>query len=88
MTWTWLNNFIDKTGTTVSLECIPGMLQKVPAMIRIKTHIMYMMSVEEVRLLKQNDSVKLVHGEYDLYCTSIQNMQKVTPDDYKYDRYE
>tara|TARA_R110001583_G_scaffold11926_6_gene53244 strand:+ start:265 stop:708 length:444 start_codon:yes stop_codon:yes gene_type:complete len=88
LTWTWLNNFIDKTGTTVSLECIPGMLQKVPAMIRIKTHIMYMMSVEEVRLLKQNDSVKLVHGEYDLYCTSIQNMQKVTPDDYKYDRYE
>ena len=88
LNWDWLNAFIDRTGTTISLECEPGMLKHVPPMIRIKTHIMYMMNEEEVGLLKQNDSVKVVYAPYSLYCASIQNMQKVTPDDYKYDRYE
>ena len=88
LNWDWLNSFVDRTGTTVSLECEPGMLKDVPPMIRIKTHIMYMMNEEEVGLLKQNDSVKVVYAPYSLYCASIQNMQKVTPDDYKYDRYE
>jgi hypothetical protein len=88
LNWDWLNGFIDRTGTTVSLECEPGMLKDVPPMIRIKTHIMYMMNEEEVGLLKQNDSVKVVYAPYSLYCASIQNMQKVTPDDYKYDTYE
>ena len=86
--WDWMNKFIDRTGITISLECTPGMLKDVPPMIRIKTHIMYMMDDLEVQLLKKNDSIKVVHGAYRLYCTSIQNMQKVTPDDYKYDRYE
>ena len=88
LNWDWLNAFIDRTGITVSLECEPGMLKDVPAMIRIKTHIMYMMNEEEVGLLKQNDSIKVVYAPYSLYCASIQNMQKVTPDDYKYDKYE
>ena len=88
LNWDWLNGFIDRTGITISLECEPGMLKEVPPMIRIKTHIMYMMNDEEVGLLKQNDSVKVVYAPYSLYCASIQNMQKVTPDDYKYDRYE
>ena len=88
LNWDWLNAFIDRTGTTISLECEPGMLKDVPPMVRIKTHIMYMMNDEEVGLLKQNDSVKVVYAPYSLYCASIQNMQKVTPDDYKYDRYE
>ena len=88
LNWDWLNAFIDRTGTTISLECEPGMLKDVPPMIRIKTHIMYMMNEEEVGLLKQNDSVKVVYAPYSLYCASIQNMQKVTPDDYKYDTYE
>ena len=88
LNWDWLNSFVDRTGTTVSLECEPGMLIDVPAMMRIKTHIMYMMNEDEVGLLKQNDSIKVIHAPYSLYCASIQNMQKVTPDDYKYDRYE
>ncbi len=88
LNWNWLNAFIDRTGITISLECEPGMLKEVPPMMRIKTHIMYMMNEEEVGLLKQNDSVKVIYAPYLLYCTSIQNMQKVTPDDYKYDRYE
>ena len=88
LNWDWLNAFIDRTGTTISLECEPGMLKDVPPMIRIKTHIMYMINEEEVGLLKQNDSVKVVYAPYSLYCASIQNMQKVTPDDYKYDTYE
>ena len=88
LNWDWLNVFIDRTGITVSLECEPGMLKDVPPMIRIKTHIMYMMNEEEVGLLKKNDSIKVIHAPYSLYCASIQNMQKVTPDDYKYDRYE
>ena len=88
LNWDWLNVFIDRTGITVSLECEPGMLKDVPPMMRIKTHIMYMMYEEEVGLLKKNDSIKVIHAPYSLYCASIQNMQKVTPDDYKYDRYE
>ena len=88
LNWDWLNAFIDRTGITISLECTPGMLKDVPPMIRIKTHIMYMMNEEEVGLLKKNDSIKVIHAPYSLYCASIQNMQKVTPDDYKYDRYE
>ena len=88
LNWDWMNSFIDRTGTTISLECEPGMLKHVQPMIRIKTHIMYMMNEEEVGLLKQNDSVKVVYAPYSLYCASIQNMQKVTPDDYKYDTYE
>ena len=86
--WDWMSKFIDQTGITISLECEPGMLKDVPPMIRIKTHIMYMMYEEEVGLLKKNDSIKVIHAPYSLYCASIQNMQKVTPDDYKYDRYE
>ena len=86
--WDWMNKFIDRTGITISLECTPGMLKDVPPMIRNKTHIMYMMNEEEVGLLKKNDSIKVIHAPYSLYCASIQNMQKVTPDDYKYDRYE
>ena len=86
--WEWMNKFIDRTGITISLECVPGLLKHTPAMIRIKTHIMYMIEEQEVGLLKKNDSIKVVYGDYNLYCTSIQNMQKVTPDDYKYDRYE
>jgi hypothetical protein len=86
--WDWMNKFIDRTGITISLECTPGMLKDVPPMIRIKTHIMYMMNEEEIGLLKKNDSIKVIHAPYNLYCASIQNMQKVTPDDYKYDRYE
>ena len=88
LNWDWMNKFIDRTNITISLECVPGLLQKIPAMIRIKTHIMYMLEIEEIRLLKQNDSLKAVYEPYSLYCTSIQNMQKVTPDDYKYDRHE
>ena len=49
---------------------------------------MYMIHDKEVGLLKKNDSIKVVYGDYKLYCSSIQNMQKVTPDDYKYDRHE
>ena len=88
LNWDWLNEFIDRTNITISLECEPGMLKDIPPMMRIKTHIMYMMYEEEVGLLKKNDSIKIIHAPYSLYCASIQNMQKVTPDDYKYDRYE
>jgi len=88
LNWDWMNKFIDRTGTTISLECTPGMLKNIPPMIRIRTHIMYMLEEEEVGLLKQNDSIKVIHAPYSLYCASIQNMQKVTPDNYKYDRYE
>ena len=69
--WDWMNKFIDQTGITISLECEPGMLKEVPPMMRIKTHIMYMMNEEEVGLLKQNDSVKVVYAPYSLYCARV-----------------
>ena len=88
LSWEWLNDFIDETNITVTLEVTPGMLRQLPAMIVIKTHIMYMIHDKEVGLLKKNDSIKVVYGDYKLYCSSIQNMQKVTPDGYKYDRHK
>ena len=45
-----------------------------------------MISDKDVSLLKKNDSIKVVYDDYSLYCSSIQNMQHVTPDDYKHDR--
>lgn len=84
--WDLINNIVDNENTTISLEVEPDKLSLIPPMIRIKTHIMYMMTDPDVSLLKKNDSIKVVYGDYSLYCTSIQNMQHVTPDDYKYDR--
>jgi hypothetical protein len=84
--WDVINNIIDEKQLTVSLEVEPDTLSDIPPMMRIKTHIMYMMVDPDVALLKKNDSIKVVYADYSLYCASIQNMQHVTPDDYKYDR--
>ena len=88
MNWEWLDEYIDKWNKTITLEVTPDMLENIPAVIRVKVHIMYMMNEKDVRLLKKNDSIKVVYDDYSLYCTSIQNMQHVTPDDYKHDRTE
>ena len=84
--WDLINSIVDNENTTVSLEVEPDKLSLIPPIIRIKTHIMYMMVDPDISLLKKNDSIKVIYGDYSLYCTSIQNMQHVTPDDYKYDR--
>jgi hypothetical protein len=83
--WDTLNNIVDNENTTITIEVEPDNLSKIPAIIRIKTHIMYMMIDPDLSLLKKNDSVKILYADYSLYCTSIQNMQHVTPDDYKFD---
>jgi len=84
--WDIINEIIDEKQLTISLEVEPDTLSDIPPMMRIKTHIMYMMVDPDVALLKKNDSIKVVYADYSLYCASIQNMQHVTPDDYKYDR--
>ena len=84
--WDIINNLIWEKNLTISLEVEPDTLSMIPPMIRIKTHIMYMISDKDVSLLKKNDSIKVVYDDYSLYCSSIQNMQHVTPDDYKHDR--
>ena len=84
--WDVINDLIDNENLTISLEVEPDTLSDIPPMMRIKTHIMYMMVDPDVALLKKNDSIKVVYADYSLYCASIQNMQHVTPDDYKYDR--
>ncbi len=84
--WQWLNDLVDRGRHVVSIEVTPGQLELIPPMIRIKCHIMYMINQKEVSLLKKNDSIKVVYDDYSLYCASIQNMQHVKPDDYKYDR--
>jgi hypothetical protein len=83
--WDTLNDIVDNKNTTITIEVEPDNLSKIPAIIRIKTHIMYMMIDPDLSLLKKNDSVKILYADYSLYCTSIQNMQHVTPDDYKFD---
>lgn len=85
----WQNIFKMITDTQfVSIEVTPGMLEKIPPMIRIRAHILLMLDCKDAALLKQTDSIKVVYGDYKLYCTTVHNMQSVNPDDYKFDRYE
>jgi hypothetical protein len=72
----------------ISLEVLPGMLSRIPAMLRIHCHILLMLSASDASLLKKTDSIKVVYDDYSLYCTTVHNMQQVTPDDYKFDSYE
>ena len=84
--WDWLLNLMIVQEIPVTIEVQPGMLKHIPAMVRVYAHIMFMMEAEDASLLKENDSIKVLYADYSLYCTSIQNMQHVTPDDYKFDR--
>jgi hypothetical protein len=70
----------------VTIEVTPGMLEKIPPMIRIRAHILLMLDCKDAELLKKTDSIKVVYADYSLYCTTVHNMQQVTPDDYKFDR--
>jgi hypothetical protein len=72
----------------VSIEVEPGMLDKIPPMIRIRAHILLMLNEKDAGLLKKTDSIKVVYNDYSLYCTTVHNMQQVLPDDYKFDRFE
>lgn len=72
--------------TFVTIEVTPGMLEKIPPMIRIRAHILLMLDCKDAELLKKTDSIKIVYADYSLYCTTVHNMQQVTPDDYKFDR--
>lgn len=84
--WDMVLKMIDNHNKIVTLEVKPGMLKDIPPMVRIRTHILFMLEEEDAQYLTDNDSIKVVYGDYKLYITSIQNMQKVTPDSYKFDR--
>ena len=73
-------------NTIVTIEVTPGMLEQIPPMIRIRAHILLMLDCKDAGLLKRTDSIKVVYADYSLYCTTVHNMQQVTPDDYKFDR--
>jgi hypothetical protein len=55
-------------------------------MIRIRAHILLMITCKDAGLLKPTDSIKVVYDDYSLYCNTIHNMQHVTPNDYKFDK--
>ena len=81
--------FALKDNTTfISLEATPSMLSQIPPMIRIHCHILLMISEPNASLLKETDTIKVVYNDYSLLCTTVHNMQRVTPDDYKFDTYE
>lgn len=83
----WSSIFDMITDTTfVTIEVTPGMLKHIPPMIRIRAHVLLMLECEDAALLKKTDSIKVVYADYSLYCTTVHNMQHVTPDDYKFDR--
>lgn len=90
LAWTWddLLDLINKKDLIVSIE-IPAkdhIIRHIPDQIKIKTHMMY--SIEgnsEIRHLKPSDSIKIVYDPYTLYCNTVENMQKVTPEDYSSD---
>ena len=83
----WMNMFeLITDNTFVTIEATPGMVEHIPPMIRIRAHILLMMNCTDAGLLKKTDSIKVVYADYSLYCTTVHNMQQVTPDDYKFDR--
>jgi hypothetical protein len=83
----WMNMFLlISDNTFVTIEATPGMVEHIPPMIRIRAHILLMLTCSDAGLLKKTDSIKVVYADYSLYCTTIHNMQQVTPDDYKFDR--
>jgi hypothetical protein len=83
----WTNMFdLISDNTFVTIEATPGMVEQIPPMIRIRTHILLMLNCTDAALLKKTDSIKVVYADYSLYCTTVHNMQQVTPDDYKFDR--
>jgi hypothetical protein len=85
----WETIFLLKDNTTfISIEVTPSMLARVPAMIRIHCHILLMITEPNASLLKETDTIKVVYNDYSLLCTTVHNMQRVTPDDYKFDSYE
>ena len=87
--FSWDNIFNMMTDKQfVSIEVEPGMLEKIPPMIRIRAHILLMLNEKDAGLLKKTDSIKVVYNDYSLYCTTVYNMQQVLPDDYKFDRFE
>jgi hypothetical protein len=87
--FSWDNIFNMMTDKQfVSIEVEPGMLEKIPPMIRIRAHILLMLNEKDAGLLKKTDSIKVVYNDYSLYCTTVHNMQHVLPDDYKFDRFE
>jgi hypothetical protein len=85
MNWNKLFNLIDQK-TFISIEATPEMIYDIPPMLRIHCHIMLMISSPEAGMLKKTDSIKLVYDDYSLYCTTVYNMQRVAPDDYKFDQ--
>lgn len=83
----WSNMFdLISDNTFVTIEATPGMVEQIPPMIRIRAHILLMLNCSDAGLLKKTDSIKVVYADYSLYCTTVHNMQQVTPDDYKFDR--
>jgi hypothetical protein len=83
----WMNMFeLITDNTFVTIEATPGMVEHIPPMIRIRAHILLMLNCTDAGLLKKTDSIKVVYADYSLYCTTVHNMQQVTPDDYKFDR--
>ena len=83
--WATVFRMISDTSF-ITIEVTPGMLEKIPPMIRIRAHILLMLNCTDAALLKQSDSIKVVYADYSLYCTTVHNMQQVTPDMYKFDR--
>jgi hypothetical protein len=74
--------------TFISIEVTPSMLEQVPPMVRIHCHILLMITEPSAALLKETDTIKVVYNDYSLLCTTVHNMQRVTPDNYKFDTYE
>ncbi len=65
----WDNLFNMMTDKqVVSIEVEPGMLEKIPPMIRIRAHILLMLNEKDAGLLKKTDSIKVVYNDYSLYC--------------------
>lgn len=69
----------------ITLEVSFEQLELLPAMLRIHCHILLAIEEPLFNLLKPDDEVKFIVGDYHLYSTTKEQMVETKPEDYKND---
>jgi hypothetical protein len=88
--WNTISNILDDEKQYVTLEVIPRQLQnnKIPPSIFNRAHILLRVSCPEFEQLKSTDTVTIDIKPFNVYTITKYNMQKVTSENYVYDRRE
>lgn len=86
--WEQISNILDEEKHFVTLEVNQRQLQgdKIPPSIFNRAHILLRVSCPEFEQLKPTDTVTLDIKPFNVYTITKYNMQKVTSNDYVFDR--